>query len=356
MKRVVRKIKTISFKKEVLYFLLFLVFLTGFFVYFISKEREIVIKDKGFNFIGQQENLANLDNEDKNEIDNITGLQCKNYKKRPYAVMLAADKVARPLSGISQADLVIEMPVITDGITRYMAFFKCEEPEKIGSIRSARHDFITLAKSFDAIYVHWGGSLFALERLARGEIDNIDALKNPYNVFYRDKSIRAPHNGFTSYKRIQNAVKKLGFREETTFSGYKHTEDKSVIDQSYRIFIPYPKPYDVYFKYMPISNSYLRYVNSFKEIDKNTNKQVEVKNVLVMEAVSKQIKDQYNDVQIEDQGKLVAYRNGEIIYGLWKRENDKYIFLDDDGKEISFVPGKIWISVVQPNEKPYIVR
>jgi hypothetical protein len=283
-------------------------------------------------------------------LNKITGTRCKNGEKRPYAVMLAADKAARPLSGVSEADVVIEMPVITDGITRYMAIFKCEEPKEIGSIRSSRHDFITLAEGFDAIYAHWGGSYLALNKLNNGVIDNIDALKNPNKVFYRKSNIAAPHNGFTSFKKLDDTANKLKYRQTTEFEGYPHTKDKSVTEQRYEINIGYPKPYNASFKYDPRLNLYYRSVGGFKEVDRNNNEQVAVKNIVIMEAKSRQVKGQYNDVDIENSGDATIYRNGEIVYGIWQKKSKKYYFLDKDKKEIEFVAGKIWISIVQPNE------
>ena len=61
----------------------------------------------------------------------ITGVVCENYNRRPIAVMMANDPVARPLSGISSADLIIEMSVVTGSITRTLAFFACGNPLEI---------------------------------------------------------------------------------------------------------------------------------------------------------------------------------------------------------------------------------
>jgi len=330
--------------------LLVLIFLI---MYFYSSGNKITVQNNDNNVVGSERSIgeSNVQAEDnKLPLNKITGTRCEHGDMRPYAVMLAADKVARPLSGVSEADLVIEMPVITDGITRYMALFQCEEPSEIGSIRSARHDFITLADSFDAIYAHWGGSHFALDKLNNGIIDNLDALKNPYDMFYRKSNIAAPHNGFTSFDNMKNAAEKLGYRQTSDFEGYPHTKDKSATDQKYEIDIKYPSPYNVSFRYDSKANSYFRSVGRFKEVDRNNNQQVEVKNFVIMEAESHQIEDQYNDVAIEDSGSAIIYRNGEIIHGTWEKRSKKYIFLDEDKKEVEFAPGKIWISIVQPNE------
>src|SRR5437870_3059468 len=72
----------------------------------------------------------------------IAGLKCDNAQRRPVAVMMPSDPEAKPLSGISAADLVMEMPVTPNGVTRFMAIFQCQTPKEIGSVRSAREDFI----------------------------------------------------------------------------------------------------------------------------------------------------------------------------------------------------------------------
>src|SRR3989344_8463120 len=78
----------------------------------------------------------------------ITGLECENVARRPVAVMLAGDKEVRPLSAISQADLVVEMIAAPNGVTRFMAVYQCEEPKEIGSVRSGREGFTDLSRSF----------------------------------------------------------------------------------------------------------------------------------------------------------------------------------------------------------------
>ena len=65
------------------------------------------------------------------------------------------DPEARPLSGIGQADVIIEMPVTPNSVTRFMAVYQCQTPKEIGSVRSAREDFIPLAAGFNTIYAHW---------------------------------------------------------------------------------------------------------------------------------------------------------------------------------------------------------
>ncbi len=286
----------------------------------------------------------------------LTGLPCANANQRPLAVMLSGDAVARPLAGLSQADLVINMPVITNSITRFMAVFICEHPKEIGSIRSARDDFLPLAQGLDAIYAHWGGSHFALDKLNAGLMDNLDALKNPFNAFYRKAGIEAPHNGFSSFDRLWEAARKMNYRLTGKVNGYPHLDGdlSPVATTTKTLTIGFPGSFQVKYEYHPQDNSYWRWRGGKKEIDKNTGQQVAAKNVLIMRTTSRQIEGQYNDVQVSGQGQALIFLNGEKILGIWKKDasnpKSKLYFYDQNGQEVKLVPGQIWLEIVQDNQ------
>src|SRR3989338_9202798 len=183
----------------------------------------------------------------------LTAEPCNNALRRPIAVMLSGDTIARPLSGIAEADMVFEMPVITGSITRFMAVFVCRDPIEIGSVRSARHNYIPLAKSLDAIYAHWGGSHFALDLLKRHAIDNIDALTNPTNAYWRKEGALAPHNGFTSMSRLLRAARFLQYRLDGHAPIYPHiasvTSTTAITKGS--LEVGYPGEFRVRYEYDP---------------------------------------------------------------------------------------------------------
>lgn len=314
------------------------------------------VSQKTVEIDGGLEDVANQSALNTEKTSPLSGLVCSNYQRRPIAVVLAEDPVTRPLSGLSEADLVIEMPVITNSITRMMAVFVCNEPKEIGSLRSARHDFIPLAMGLDAILVHWGGSHFALDRLNKGVMDNIDALVNPYNAFYQKNGIPQPHNGFTSMGRLIKAAVKLGYRLENRFEGYSHTKDEARRPHDRILRINYSYPYNVSYQYNPETNSYLRYRTNLKEIDKNNNKQIEAKNIVVMRVFSKQIEGpDYNDLYLEGRGECQVYQNGIVIDCTWEKSErspkSKLRFLDENNREIPFVPGQVWIEIVEPRQE-----
>lgn len=289
-------------------------------------------------------------------VNPLTGLPCASGEpRRPFAVMLAGDTVARPLSGIASADLVMEMPVVTSGINRLLAVFACSEGGEIGSVRSARDDFIPLSAVFDAIFVHWGGSHFALKQLNAHIIDNIDALRNPFGAYFRKRGIRAPHNGFTTPARLKNAAEKLGYRTtlKEDFAGYPRmgNPQRSINNPQSLLVIGYPGAYRVEWRFDAGRGNYLRFRGGKPEVDKNTGAQVTTATVVVIRSVSRQIEGQYNDVRVIGSGAAVVYRYGETVEGRWEKGENPLSaplrFLDAQGKEIPFAKGSVWIEIVQ---------
>ncbi|MDO8558493.1 MAG: DUF3048 domain-containing protein [bacterium] len=283
----------------------------------------------------------------------LTGERCANALRRPIAVMLSGDAQARPLSSLEEADMVFEMPVITGSITRFMAVYVCRDPIEIGSVRSARHDFIFLARGLDALYAHWGGSHFAMDLLKQHAIDNIDALTNPTGAFWRKENLPAPHNGFTSMTRLFKAARFLQYRLEGRAPIYTHLETStSTPIQKGSLEIAYAGPFRVRYEYDPNERLYARIRGGITERDRNSGDGIRVRNVVVMRAASRQIEGQYNDVAVTGSGNAAVYRGGEEILGTWKKDekdpSSKLMFLDEAGNEIPFLPGNIWVEIVEP--------
>ncbi len=286
----------------------------------------------------------------------LTGTACPYAERRPLAVMVSSDAIARPLSGIGYADIVVEMPVITGGITRLMALFQCGEASTIGSIRSARHDFIPLAQLFDAVYLHWGGSHFALDRLKGGVIDNLDALTNRYNVYYRSSRLYAPHNGFTTLDRAWQGVVKARYRQTSEFSGFPRFPELEMPTPSTtpaNLVIAYPGSFRVSYAYMPETGRYIRSRAGKPEIDATTGKAIETDNVVVIRAESKQIEGQYNDINLEKGGEVVVYTAGNSAQGRWAFHHNpnhpSLELLDQAGNPLRLRPGTTWFQLVEPH-------
>jgi hypothetical protein len=223
----------------------------------------------------------------------ISGLSCDNWNKRPIAVMQPADVTARPAAGFSEADMVFEMPVFTASVTRLMGVYLCTIPKDIGSMRSARHDYLPLAKSLDAVFVHWGYSKFAQSLLEQKIIDNIDCLTTSFCPRWPKTGVmRLEDTGHITSEGIAAAMKQYNYRTEGKFSGYPHQDEAPLANrpQIGHLRIAFPNPYDVSYTYDRDTNSYLRTWDQAADTDKNNGKRIAPKNIVVMTAEDEQIK------------------------------------------------------------------
>src|SRR3990172_1827636 len=120
-------------KKIILGVIIAIIILGG--AYFVYKSISGPRPTKQININGGE----NLPIANQGPVSPVSGLSCENWNRRPFAVMQPADVSARPAAGFSDADMVIEMPVITASITRLMAIYVCGNPDDVGSMRSSRH-------------------------------------------------------------------------------------------------------------------------------------------------------------------------------------------------------------------------
>ena len=103
-------------------------------------------------------------------------------KTRPYAVSINNTPVAvKVQEGVNKAYLVYEIP--TEGFTsRLLAFYKDPEDITLGTIRSARHNFMDYAHESDAIFVCFGWSHYAQDELKKGGTDYLKGSELNINI------------------------------------------------------------------------------------------------------------------------------------------------------------------------------
>lgn len=356
--------------------------------YFLFKKKASV---KQINLENQQQGPLN-----QGPVSPISGLACENWNKRAVAVMQPADVQARPAAGFSEADMVIEMPAFTASVTRLMGVYICSLPKEIGAIRSSRHDYIALAAGLDAVFVYWGGSHFALDLLKNKIIDNIECMTYDGKYCFRwpvTGKMRMEDTGHVTADSVIQAIKDLGYSTENKFSGYLHQAEAS-LDQrpdGGELRVAFAEPYDVNYTYDKNTNSYLRTWGDVEDTDKNNGQRIAPKNVAVIFAKSDQIStsqdyigqglqdpwknveeikktgvesisDRYNNVQVgdpwydsSDSGEAHYYLNGQEYSGTWKKDrrslDSKLVLYDNSGKEMMFVPGQIWVEILEPGQR-----
>lgn len=295
----------------------------------------------------------------------LTGqwIDAEQAKKRPLAVMIGNTSDALPQYGISAADIIYEVPV-EGSYTRLMAIFQDYSGlDKIGSIRSCRHYFVYFAKEFDALYTHYGQSIYAEPLLAQEDVNNLSGMDGAIGskMFYRDTNRKAPHNAFTSTDGINAGIETKGYRTELSaeYQGhYQFAEDEQeitlangedalVVSPGYFV----NKPWFVYNKE---DGLYYRYEFKDKQIDGANEQQLAVKNILVQYCEwSYKDENGYLDINTTSGGDGIYITNGKMQKVTWTKANEDSParYFDESGNEITINQGKTWVCIARDKYK-----
>lgn len=295
--------------------------------------------------------------------------------ERPFGVMINNHTDARPQSGLIYADLVYEM-VAEGGITRFLAFYLTNTPEKIGPVRSTREYYLVLAKELsDAMIMHIGYSPQALvaidtwpvRSLFRGGCESYPGCTwrdNPRNVAYE-------HTAYVNGVKLRELGVNLGWEGKGDIRAYVFKDDankyadKPLVN---KISIDFwnKGDYSSIFEYNQQNNTYMKFTgydasdNPIPHKDQETGEQVEVKNLIVQYAVENSISGDEKgrlDYQLVGSGKAVVFIDGRAIDATWSKasRDERTLFYDTNGGEIEFNRGKFWIAIVPDRNMDQVV-
>ncbi|BCJ95390.1 hypothetical protein acsn021_29590 [Anaerocolumna cellulosilytica] len=305
------------------------------------------------------EEVENHENEVRSK---ITGLWIpkENGNKRPYAIMLNNIKLASPQSGTKEAGILYEA-LVEGGITRLMGIYEDLNEKRIGSVRSARHYYVSIADEYEAIYVHFGETSYATKKIKELGIDNLSGLTGISDtVFFRDKSIKAPHNAFATKEGILKGTQTKGYsmeyseNYESHFKFYEKDTDlqsKELAEKVTLMFSNYASPY---FTYDREKKQYNRFQYDKEHVDYNTGEQLVFKNIIVQFVKEWNIdKNGYQTMELENaSGNGYYITNGLKIDITWKKNEStgKMRYYDAQGNELTMNAGKTYIALF-PNDR-----
>lgn len=285
--------------------------------------------------------------------------------KRPWAVALNNISAANPQSGVGEAKIVYEA-LTEGGITRLLAIFEGIDEtfacaDRIGSVRSARHYFASFADEWDSIYIHFGETKYATEKIKELKMDDLNCMEGVGNdTYYRDKEIKAPHNAFCTVALLNKAFEKgkyrLEHKEGFNANHFNINEEclyplseATTQNAASKITLSYDKWFVPYFTYDPETQLYTRFQFGKEHIDYNTGEVLTFKNIII-QVVKEWDKDHnhYQDMDIEDTTGHGWYISmGQCVPITWKKcEKDRFMmYYTEDGEILNINPGKSFISI-----------
>lgn len=340
-------------------------------VFAVSKSNNNNNDEKQVSNNNEQNNLeVEIKEEEKVDIIDI------NSKTRPYAISVNNTAVAvKVQEGLNKAYLVYEIP--TEGNTsRLLALYKdIQEDLTIGTIRSARHNFIDFALESDAIFVCFGWSHYAEDDLKNGSIDYIQGLYG--GPFWRNnpENLASEHTAYTSTAKLDETVKSKKFNttsNNTILLNYNVSDvdlsSAENVKKANTVTIPYGSSYyKSSFKYNEETKMYTRYQAGNKCVDYKTKEDITTKNIIVQKLSYSKCSDNYYwDLDTIGSGDGYYITNGYAVPIKWSKSSrsakTKYTYKsgtvidgqDVGGQEISVSDGRTWIEVQTTKQKTTI--
>ena len=297
-------------------------------------------------------------------INPLTGEGCWEdvAQDRPVAVMLNNLKKALPQLGVSQADVIYEAPA-EGGITRMLAVFQSVDGVgDIGSVRSARDYYVSLALGHDALFLHAGGSPSAYLAIKNWGAAAFDCVNGPYEgtLFWRDKERRRnmglEHSVLTSGETISELLPTYGYRMEHKegFSYPVQFLDEGQTaqgDPGTKVSVTFSTYKTGVFTYEPETGMYAVEEYGSPYVDGNTDGQVQVKNVLVLRTdVSNVPGDEAGRLKVRTTGtgSGLLFCDGTVQEITWSKARDSapMTYLTPDGQPVRLGVGPSYVNIV----------
>ena len=302
-------------------------------------------------------------------------------KQRPVGIMIENHKEARPQSGLTSSDVVYEA-VAEGGITRFLSIFYCNNAKVVGPIRSARTYFLDFVSEYGSspLYVHVGGAnqdgpadaLSQIENYGWVGLNDLNQFSIGFPTFWRDYD-RLGHPAETEHTMYSTTEKLLQFAATSRklkdvdeqgvpwskgFVPYSSKEDapagnRPATQTVHLEFWTMDPNYNVDWRYEPIANLYKRNDGGIALVDRNNNKQLTAKNIVVLKMIETRANDGYDNNQhllyrTKGMGKAHMFMDGREIVGTWRKDSriSRTLLFDNTGLPIKFNKGTIWFEIL----------
>lgn len=298
-------------------------------------------------------------------INPLTGLPNFNENalgKRPVAVVISNAPSARPQWGLCSPDIVIE-GVVEGGVTRMLGLYAdIDTIPKIGPMRSARHDFVEIAEGFNAVFVHWGQSIYARRAMNDRGVDDIEGNNYVGTYFFRDKSrhVAIEHTGYTTGENIKKAISDFNMNTEigsAYASPFKFvSEDKTLTPSGGScgsISFEFSQSFRHEFRFDASDKLYYNYLNSNPMVQ-DGGKQMAVTNVIVLYCGVGSMYDSAGCIDMDlAEGVGIYASNGGYEDISWEKGGPKDMLklYNAEGNQITLNSGKSYIGFVPSSQK-----
>ena len=301
-------------------------------------------------------------------ISSTTGLPASGEKYTPVVIVLDNAEDAYPHWGVSQADIIFQVPNAGSGATKLLALFADHYPSQAGPVRSGRASMLPAATSKNPAFAYAGPPAVKDDNI------DIDALMSKWKMSNTHRVYNLLHdNGFK--ERFHDAAgghnlschvdgihenlvtKNVEFEERPfLFTDEKRTDGETaniirVLHRGESADSASNSASRAVFRYLPESGQYTRTNSSGKYSDRLTGEVVTFANVIVLRVKFSWEKNYvFLRKHLVGSGTAEIFQDGRYVRGAWTRSDvtSRLVFTDADGSELKLKRGKTFI--VMTNE------
>ncbi len=293
---------------------------------------------------------------------------------QPLFVSIDTDPLARPNYGVSDADVIYELPLHRRGNTRSIALFMSTMPGLgAGPVHEASFPMVEIAEEWGAGFTFFGMQeqkgnsvktyIVELGKGSGATFPYLDLMDNKFTPHYERTDYADPHD-----VRVNVASLLAAFADsQPQMRPWKFSDEG--LDRgasAYSVSMEFDRNFVPSFLYNEETRLYDRFYNGEPFVDGNNGKACSFANVIILRTDVSWYRNNPSRpvVKLTGQGVAEILMNGRYIRGTWVRAmgknpsaNDlkaRTVFLDENGQEISFLPGKTFIHIV-PVEQQVVI-
>lgn len=300
-----------------------------------------------------------------NPLTGVVSYVPQDWQERPaLAIKVGNSGNERPQAGLDDADLVFE-ELTEAGVTRFVAVFLTESPDRVGPVRSVRTVDPDLLAPLNALFGYSGGVPEIVAKVREsGSVVDVSANRVP-SAYARDSARRAPYNYYTSTRALWEA--QGGDPPEPQFEFLTSADDIGAGSDS--------EATEVYFTFggggSRITYDYDTQTGRYRRSQGTTEHMVEgpdegiqlsFTNVIVqMVDVSPgstidQAGNRTTDIEVVGSGGVMLARGGRAFGGTWQRPalDARTTYTSDDGGPLQLAPGPTIVELLPTGQEVFV--
>jgi len=274
----------------------------------------------------------------------------------PAMVQVENSVLARPQSGLQQADLVYEY-LAEGGITRMtVIYFKPSGSQRIEPVRSARPVTIRLWHAYQGVIFFSGANTKVLQMIRDQKIPALTEGSDGGIYFSRDPSRRAPHNLYTDGNRLAQGLNKYAPRVNYQLPSPGVPAASPAPAAANRIAFDQTDSHRVIYTYSAADGAYAYNTVLGPLIDKSTGQPMKPVNVILIQVAHHDagftdvLGAPAVDFDLQGTGPADVFTQGHRYTATWDLSNPELPLkiVGADGKVMHLPPGLTWIHLVDP--------